>query len=117
MQMFSEDEINKFIGQQITLFRKEKKISRTKFAKILDISQQQLSKYEDGSNRISFAKLIIISQTFKIDINFFYEGLFKNNVASKEYKNVKLLNHYFLNIKKESTQNLVLSITRELSKK
>ena len=113
--MFSEDEINKFIGQQITLFRKEKKISRTKFAKILDISQQQLSKYEDGSNRISFAKLIIIAQTFKVDINYFYEGLFKN--LNKDDKNIKLLNHYFLSIKKESTQNLILSIVKELSKK
>lgn len=115
--MFSEDKINKFIGKQIILFRKEKKISRVKFAKILNISQQQLSKYEDGSNRISFAKLIIIAQTFKIDINFFYEGLFNNNFLDNEHKNIKLLNHYFLNIKKESTQNLILSITKELSKK
>lgn len=115
--MINEDEINKFIGNKIATFRKEKNISRTKFAEILGISQQQLSKYEDGSNRISFAKLIIIANTFKINLQFFYEDLFSGKKINKDQKNVELLNHYFLNIKKESTQNLVLSIIKELSKK
>lgn len=115
--MINEDEINKIIGNKITIFRKENDISRSKFAKILGISQQQLSKYEDGSNRISFAKIIIISNRFKIDINYFYENIFKKNISNKKQKNIELLNHYFLNIKKESTQGLVLSILKELSKK
>ena len=42
--MINEDEINKIIGNKITIFRKENDISRSKFAKILGISQTTVSR-------------------------------------------------------------------------
>ncbi|MCO7051331.1 helix-turn-helix domain-containing protein, partial [Proteus terrae] len=45
--------INFRIGQRIRHLRKKLKCSGTVFAKRLEISQQQLSRYERGTNRIS----------------------------------------------------------------
>jgi len=40
----------------------------------LGISFQQVQKYENGSNRISAARLYDIAQLFGMAITFFYEG-------------------------------------------
>ena len=115
--MVSEIDINKIIGERIILFRKENNISRKKFADILEITQQQLSKYESGENRISAAKLAIISYKFKIDISYFFQDLFDKNLNQEKNKNIFFLKHYFLNVKKEEIKDCLLSIMKELSKK
>lgn len=113
-----EEAINKAIGTRILIFRKTRQITRTKLAKILNITQQQLDKYEKGINRISAAKLAIISKIFKIDITYFYSDLLldidtKNNEEIKE--NINLLLSYYLNIKKSEGKYLIVALTKELA--
>ena len=116
--MDEEEIINKAIGTRILIFRKSRQLTRTKLAKILDITQQQLDKYEKGINRISAAKLAIISKKFKIDISYFYNNLIldittENNEKVKE--NINLLLSYYLNIKKAEGKHLIISLTKELA--
>ena len=139
--MDKEETINKLIGTRILTFRKIKKLSRTKLAEILNITQQQLDKYEKGINRISAAKLAIISEKFKIDISYFYSDLLldifindcinnnsdnynnnnKTTVEKEKYykynkENINKLLSYYLCIKKEENKNLVVELTKELCK-
>ena len=116
--MNEEENINKLIGERISIFRKSRKLTRTKLANILDITQQQLDKYEKGLNRISAAKLAIISKIFKIDISYFYENLFSEysiKIDESTKQSINTLFSYFLNIKKQENKELIISLIKELA--
>ncbi len=116
--MEEEQIVNKIIGERILIFRKSKKLTRTKLANILGITQQQLDKYEKGLNRISAAKLAIISKIFKIDISYFYNDLLiDTNGINKDFNNedINLLVSYYLNIKKANIKNLIISLIQEFA--
>jgi DNA-binding XRE family transcriptional regulator len=64
--------INKFIGQQIRVQRLALKISQYRLADHLGVSYQQLQKIETGKNRVSAARLILISEYFGVSPMDFY---------------------------------------------
>ncbi len=109
----NEEEINKLIGEKIVIFRKTRQLSRIQLSKILDITQQQLNKYEKGTNRISAAKLAIISRKFQCDISYFYNEILSIDKTTKE--NLDILISYFLKIKKNEKQYLIISLAKEMS--
>jgi len=117
--MNEEIKINKLIGEKIVIFRKTKKLNRTQLSKILNITQQQLNKYEKGINRISAAKLAIISKKFQCDISYFYNGILDTDIkASKQTtENLNNLISYFLNIKKNERKYLIIELTKEMTEK
>lgn len=116
--MDNEELINKAIGLRIIVFRKSHQMSRTQLAKVLEITQQQLDKYEKGINRISAAKLAIISQKFEIDISYFYEDILSNKQENIKLikENINLLLSYYLNIKNNENKSLIVALARELAK-
>jgi transcriptional regulator with XRE-family HTH domain len=54
-------------------------ISQEKLADQLDLTFQQVQKYERGHNRISASKLFQIAQALETDISQFFRGLAKND--------------------------------------
>lgn len=114
--MNEEEKINKSIGEKIVVFRKSKQLSRSRLSRILGITQQQLDKYERGINRISAAKLALISKQFEFDILYFYDGLTNFNSSKQIKENLDVLISHFLNIKKRERQCLIVSIVKEFSK-
>lgn len=117
--MNEEGKINKLIGEKIVIFRKTRKLNRTRLSKILNITQQQLNKYEKGTNRISAAKLAMISKKFQCDISYFYNGILdmdeKDLKQTKE--NLNNLISYFLNIEKNERKYLIIALTKEMAEK
>jgi transcriptional regulator with XRE-family HTH domain len=63
------------VGRRVRLRRKEMGLSQEGLAARLDLTFQQIQKYERGSNRISASKLYAISCILKVQVGFFYEGL------------------------------------------
>jgi len=110
--------INKEIGERVFIFRKSKRLSRVQLAEMLHVTQQQLDKYEKGVNRISAAKLSMISQRFGIDITYFYSDLLSDAdiKSGKDVKeSVNSLLSYYLNIKKPDIKHIILTLTKELA--
>ena len=62
----------KIIGAAIRAKRKSSKITMKDLANLLDISIQQVSKYESGLNNITALNLWRISEFFGCDIGVFY---------------------------------------------
>jgi transcriptional regulator with XRE-family HTH domain len=50
-------------------------LSQGKLGKELDLTFQQVQKYERGTNRISASRLYHISKVLDVPINYFFEGL------------------------------------------
>lgn len=118
-EMEEENTKNKLIGLKLLELRKTKNFTRVKFAKILNMSHQQLDKYEQGANKISAAKLAIIAKKLKVDINYFYEDLIsdvlnkENNKKDKD--KIQTLLKYFFNIKKAKNKELIIELAKQLS--
>src|SRR4051812_43228040 len=67
--------IDKFIGERIYSLRLAKGLSRQQMAEIIEVTHQQLQKYEKGLNRISIGRLVLITKALNKKIDYFYEGL------------------------------------------
>lgn len=66
--------INEHIGQVIHTYRKIRELTLADLAQKLDISYQQLQKYEKGTNRISADKLFKIAEILKANPVEFFPG-------------------------------------------
>lgn len=62
------DDIHIHIGSKIKQYRYEQGLSRNSLAPKVGISHQQLKKYEDGENKISVGRLIILANTLNKNI-------------------------------------------------
>ncbi|MEX0423748.1 helix-turn-helix transcriptional regulator [Providencia rettgeri] len=65
--------VAKNIGKKIKLLRSEYRLSGSDLARIIGISQQQLSRYENGLSDISTSKIMLISIYFKVDVCYFFK--------------------------------------------
>ncbi len=61
------------IGNNIRALRIKSNLSLNDVAKTLNVTYQQLQKYENGSNRICASKLHDIALFFGVDINEFFK--------------------------------------------
>ena len=72
-------EIDKLVGQRLKTKRKELGLSQSDVSDKIDITFQQLQKYESGANRISAGKLFELSALLKTPMSFFFADLLKTN--------------------------------------
>ena len=67
----SNDKVNKIIGENLRSIRKAFQMTQTDVAKHLNVSPQQIYKYEEGKNNITSQNLAKLSQLFGCDMEFF----------------------------------------------
>ena len=73
------NEVDKHVGGKILSLRLANGWSRTQLADKIDVTQQQLQKYEKGANRISVSRLVVIAKALSQGVSYFYEGLSDDN--------------------------------------
>mgnify|MGYP002684890294 CR=1 FL=1 len=67
--------VNAHIGSRVKMRREFLRLSQEKLGSQLDVSFQQVQKYENGKNRISVEQLLDIARILDTDPGFFYAGL------------------------------------------
>lgn len=72
MAKLEATEVDLLIGKRIQKKRKECGYSAEKLSELLDISQQQLSRYERGTNKINVSHLVGIANFLQTPINYFF---------------------------------------------
>ncbi len=68
-------EIDRHVGERLRYIRNLRGISQEKLANQVNLTFQQLQKYESGKNRISASVLFEFSQILEVPIKEFFEGL------------------------------------------
>lgn len=58
----TRDPVDAFVGQRIRVFRLKKSLSQTDLAGHLELTFQQVQKYEKGSNRVGSGRLLKIAE-------------------------------------------------------
>ena len=61
-----ENKLNTFIGKRLKQIRNNRKITQTRLAKELNISFQQIGKYEKGQNGLNAIRLVELSTYLKV---------------------------------------------------
>ena len=68
-----EDNFNKHLGSKLKLRRLALGLTQTKVAKAINVTFQQIQKYEKGTNGVSSIRLLQLSTYLKVPINYFFE--------------------------------------------
>jgi len=67
--------IDAHVGERIRLRRTEAGLTQEQLASALDISYQQIQKYETGANRVSAGRILEIARKLGVEVGDFFEGL------------------------------------------
>lgn len=130
--------IDEYIGTRIKLRRNLLGLSQHQLAKILNVSFQQLQKYEKGINRISGSRVWHISRALNTPVSYFFDGIESNlkinvfnytttsvdylcdstnelNISQQPYelqKQIKELINAFIQIHDPEIKNNILSLVK-----
>ena len=76
-----EDNFNIHLGKKLRIRRLSLGLTQTKVAQAINVTFQQIQKYEKGTNGVSSNRLMQLSQFLKVPIIYFFEDF-------KEFKDV-----------------------------
>ena len=66
-------DFNKHLGAKLRMRRLSLGLTQTKVAKAINVTFQQIQKYEKGTNGVSSIRLLQLSNYLKVPINYFFE--------------------------------------------
>ena len=78
------DFIDYVISRRMRLQRIKQGFSQFQLADVLNVSIQQIQKYESGINRISGGKSHKIAKFLKVPINYFFDNINESKVINSE---------------------------------
>ena len=68
-----EQNFNTHLGNKLKLRRLALGLTQTKVAKAINVTFQQIQKYEKGTNGVSSIRLLQLSNYLKVSISYFFE--------------------------------------------
>tara|TARA_B100000768_G_C11138489_1_gene315032 strand:- start:155 stop:559 length:405 start_codon:yes stop_codon:yes gene_type:complete len=68
-----EDNFNKHLGNKLKLRRLALGLTQTKVARAINVTFQQIQKYEKGTNGVSSIRLLQLANYLKVPVNYFFE--------------------------------------------
>lgn len=69
----NQREINLLISKNLIRLRADKGLSLQKVGDLIEVSNQQISLFEQDKNRISAAQLYVLARNFEVDIHEFFK--------------------------------------------
>ena len=100
-----EENFNKHLGNKLKMRRLALGLTQTKVAKAINVTFQQIQKYEKGTNGVSSIRLLQLSNYLKDPINYFYEDYSEYLINIEKSKE----GHFNLNY------NFLIKIYQELT--
>ena len=127
------DSIDKLVSRRLKMKRMMSGLSQQDVGKAVDVSIQQVQKYEKATNRISSGKLFALARFFKVPISYFYNqdshehatvesafaetssSYYSNGGDSVTEKEIILLVKAFSEIKNAQNRKKVMDIIKIIS--
>ena len=82
------DPLDRHIGMRLRQLRKRKRINMEQAAELIDVSQQQISRFELGRNRLSASQLYRLARGLDVPVAWFYETFEERNDELERIRNV-----------------------------
>ena len=77
-------DFNKHLGAKLRMRRLSLGLTQTKVANAINVTFQQIQKYEKGTNGVSSSRLMQLAIFLKVPVNYFYEDYADNNKDAGE---------------------------------
>ena len=87
--------LNEHLGKKLRLRRTSLGLTQTQVAKAINVTFQQIQKYEKGTNGVSSARLLQLANFLKVPIKYFFED-YQDFKADNGKDLAKSLNYSFL---------------------
>ena len=113
-------DFNKSIGIKIKNRRLELKLTQSKLAKRINVTFQQIQKYEKGSNGTSAYRLWEISKALRVSMSYFFPTPMLPNFTTVSHeeilqdKNLNLSPKHWIEKKKDRSLEEPLVLTKEM---
>ena len=119
-----EDNFNVHLGKKLRLRRLSLGLTQTKVAQAINVTFQQIQKYEKGTNGVSSNRLMQLSQFLKVPIIYFFEDFkdFKDlntgETTDDEDLNYSFLSRTFSSLSRPQKEKIlqILNNTSKLEK-
>jgi len=107
-----EVDFNVHLGKKLRLRRLSLGLTQTKVAQAINVTFQQIQKYEKGTNGVSSNRLMQLSQFLKVPIIYFFEDYkeFKDtetNETTNEDLNYSFLSKTFVSLSKTQKEKIL----------
>ncbi len=91
-----ESNFNRHLGSKLRMRRLALGLTQTKVAQAINVTFQQIQKYEKGTNGISSLRIMQLANFLKVPVVYFYEGFssYEGEVVGNE--RIENLNYSFL---------------------
>ena len=111
-----EENFNKHLGNKLKLRRLALGLTQTKVAKAINVTFQQIQKYEKGTNGVSSIRLLQLSNYLKVPINYFFEDYSEYLINADKIKEGHMnVNYNFLvKVYSELTSDQKIKFTKNL---
>ena len=111
-----EDNFNKHLGFKLKLRRLALGLTQTKVAKAINVTFQQIQKYEKGTNGVSSIRLLQLSNYLKVPISFFFEDFseYLINIEKSQESHMTVNYNFLVKIYSELNQDQKLKFNKNL---
>jgi len=89
-------ELNQHLGKKLRLRRTSLGLTQTQVAKAINVTFQQIQKYEKGTNGVSSARLLQLANFLKVPIKYFFEDYQEFSNSTDTIESSKEMNYSFL---------------------
>ena len=112
-----EDNFNKHLGNKLKLRRLALGLTQTKVAKAINVTFQQIQKYEKGTNGVSSLRLLQLSNYLKVPINYFFEDFseYLVNLERSTEGHMNVNYNFFFILFSELTEDQKIKLTKNLN--
>ena len=111
-----EENFNKHLGNKLKTRRLALGLTQTKVAKAINVTFQQIQKYEKGTNGVSSIRLLQLSNYLKVPINYFFEDFpdYIINVERSKEGHLNVNYNFLIKIYSELTQDQKLKFNKSI---
>ena len=111
-----EENFNKHLGNKLKLRRLALGLTQTKVAKAINVTFQQIQKYEKGTNGVSSIRLLQLANYLKVPINYFFEDFseYLVNLEKSQEGHMNVNYNFLTKIYSELTQEQKIKFSKNL---
>jgi len=111
-----EDNFNKHLGNKLKLRRLALGLTQTKVAKAINVTFQQIQKYEKGTNGVSSIRLLQLANYLKVPVNYFFEDFseYLINFERTQEGHININYNFLTKIYSELNNDQKLKLTKSI---
>jgi len=109
-----EDNFNKHLGNKLKIRRLALGLTQTKVAKAINVTFQQIQKYEKGTNGVSSIRLLQLSNYLKVPIDYFFEDFpeYLINIEKSKEGHMNINYNFLVKIYSELTNEQKIKLSK-----